>query len=255
MSKPRATSIVETRIGPSDGAVVLRINRPQKRNAIAHADMVYLAARLAEHQHDASVRAIVITGTGDAFTSGQDVNDINALPGAPLAALFELDIDILTRIVMMPKIVIAAVNGVSAGFGNHLAVCSDICLVKQSAKFHFTGVSKSIPSPMLGTLLLPLAIGTKRAKSLYLRGGVYLPEAALHDGFCNEVVEDSEWDAQVERVAAEFCTRDPQVLALNKYLLNQAVMDRLGAVKLSGIAGANMLGDKTALPTGRAKSS
>ncbi len=246
--------IRESRFDAHPGAVLLRIDRPAKRNALREVDMAELGERLHAHHHDPSVRVVFITGTDDAFTSGQDVNDLNAQSGAELAALFERDVDILTRIVTMPKPVVAAVNGVCAGFGNHLAICSDYCVVRSSAMFHFTGAAKGIPSPMLGTLLLPMAIGSKRAKALYLRGGRYPPAKALADGFCNEVVEEREWDEVLGRLAGEFSGRNRQVMALNKHLLNFGAMQMLGAVKLSGIAGAGILSAETALVTGRADS-
>lgn len=243
--------IEESRFSRHAGAVMLRINRPEKRNALREEDMDFLGERLQACHHDNSVRAVFITGTGDAFTSGQDINDINAKSGAELAALFERDVDILTRIVTMPKLVVAAVNGVSAGFGNHLAICSDYCVVRQSAMFHFTGAAKGIPSPMLGTLLLPMTIGLKRAKAIYLRGGKYPPEKALADGLCNEVVAAEDWDTTLESLAGEFCGRNPQVMALNKHLLNHGAVQMVGALKLSGLAGANILSSASNLVTGR----
>ncbi len=245
------STLVETRFEKYPEAVVLRMNRPNKRNALREVEMEHMADRLAALHHDAGTKVIIITGTADAFTSGQDVNDINAMDGPPLAALFERDIDVLSRIITMPKIVIAAVNGVSAGFGNHLAVCSDICVVKASAKFYFTGAAKAVPSPMLGTLLLPMAIGLKRAKGIYLRGAVYTPEQALSDGYCNAVVADAEWDAELEKLAAEFSSRDAQVMTFNKYVLNQGAIAMIGALKLSGFAAAHLLAGATAIPTGR----
>ena len=247
-----STSTVEsTRLANADGAVVIRMNRPEKRNALTEADMHVLSQRLHECHHDPSVRAVVLTGAGNAFTSGQDVNDINSKSGTDLAALFERDADILMRIVTMPKPVIAAVNGVSAGFGNHLAICSDYCMVAASAMFHFTGAAKGIPSPMLGTLLLPMVIGMKRAKAIYLRGGKYSPANALADGLCNEVVSDDGWQPALRLIASEFCGRDPQVLALNKHLLNQGAMQMFGALRLSGLAGASLLSNAVGLKTGR----
>ena len=117
--------------------------------------------------------------------------------------------------------------------------------------FHFTGIAKAIPSPMLGTLLLPMSIGLKRAKALYLRGGRYTPEQVLADGFCNAVVDDERWDEALQTLAEEFCGRSQQVVALNKHLLNQGAMQMLGAVRLSGIAGAGLLSAETNLATGR----
>ena len=243
--------VVETRFAKHPEAALIRMNRPEKRNSMPAKDFAIFGDKIAALQHDTSVKVIFITGTGGAFTSGQDVNDINALKGAELAALFERDIDILSRIVSMPKIVIAAVNGATSGFGNHLAICSDLCIVKKGAKFHFTGAAKALPSLLLGTLLLPMTVGLKRAKSIYLRGGEYTAEQAVADGFCNYAVDDADWDAELEKLAAEFSARNPLTMAHNKYQLNQGAMQMLGAVKLSGLAGAGLLSGATSIPTGR----
>ncbi len=243
--------IVETRFPKSPEAVLIRLNRPAKRNSLPAKEIGVFGDRLAALQHDPTVKVIVITGTGEAFTSGQDVNDINTMQGAELAALFERDIDILTRIVSMPKIVIVAVNGQTSGFGNHLAICADLCIIKKSAKFHFTGAAKALPSLLLGTLLLPMTVGLKRAKSIYLRGGQYSAEQAVADGFCNYAVDDADWDTELEKIAAEFAERNPLTMAHNKYQLNQGALQMLGAVKLSGLAGAGLLSNATSIPTGR----
>ena len=71
----------------------------EEANSLPAKEIGVFGDRLAALQHDPTVKVIVITGTGEAFTSGQDVNDINTMQGAELAALFERDIDILTRIV------------------------------------------------------------------------------------------------------------------------------------------------------------
>lgn len=243
--------IVTTRFEKYPEAVMIRMNRPAKRNSMPAKDIAVFGDTLAQLQHDAQTKVIFITGTGNAFTSGQDVNDINNLQGAELAALFERDIDILTRIVSMPKIVIAAVNGATSGLGNHLTICADLAIIKRGAKFHFTGAAKALPSLLLGTLLLPMTVGLKRAKAIYLRGGEYSAEQAVEDGFCNAVVEPGNWDAEIEKLAAEFAVRNPLTTAHNKYQMNQGVLQMLGAVKLSGLAGAGLLTNATSIPTGR----
>jgi enoyl-CoA hydratase/carnithine racemase len=247
-----SSTIIESRFKASPQAVLLTFNRPERRNALTEDDMQYLCERLASFHHDPTVSAIVVTGAGDAFTSGQDIREINDNRGARLRQLLERDLDVLTRVVTMPKPVVAAVNGVSAGFGNHLAICSDLCLVRDTATFNFTGIRKGIPSPMLGSLLLGMTIGLKRAKGLFLRGGRYLPSEALADGFCNEVIDEDGWDKGLEGLAQELCSRDSEVVALNKYILNQPILDALGASRLSVMAGAGIMSHASAFPTGRA---
>lgn len=248
----RNSTIIESRFTASPQVVLLTFNRPERRNALTEDDMQCLGERLASFRHDPTVSAIVMTGAGDAFTSGQDIREINENRGGRLRQLLERDLDVLTQVVMMPKPVVAAVNGVSAGFGNHLAICSDLCVVREGASFNFTGVHKGIPSPMLGSLLLGMTIGLKRAKALYLRGGRYLPSQALVDGFCNDVVSEEGWPAALEGLAQELSSRDSEVVALNKYILNQAVLEALGASRLSVMAGAGIMSNASAFSTGRA---
>jgi enoyl-CoA hydratase len=243
--------IVETRVPDCPEAVILRLNRPAKRNSLPAKDLDVLGDRLMALSHDIGTKVIFLTGTAEAFTSGQDINDINNLKGAALAALFERDIDILTRIVSMPKIVIAAVNGATSGMGNHIAICSDLCIVKRGAKFHFTGAAKALPSLLVGTLLLPMTVGLKRAKAIYLRGGEYTAEQALADGFVNAIVEPADWDAEIVKLAKEFAARNPLTMAHNKFQLNQAAIQMFGAAKLSGLAGAGLLSEASSIPTGR----
>ena len=160
------------------GIVTLRFNRPQVKNALDPATMLLANRHLVDCQYDRDVRAIFLTGTDDAFCSGVDLKFMNALPPEDRAAALEPAMELMTRIVSMPKIVVAALNGASAGLGNHLVLCCDLSIAKRGAALHFTGPAKGIPSMQFGALLLPMIIGLKRAKWLLLRGGRVTAEEA-----------------------------------------------------------------------------
>jgi len=231
-------------------AAVLRLDRPRVRNALRSQEMRRLIGYMSDCSADPAIKTIVITGTGSAFTGGADINEINRLSGDALAAFINQQVEFLISIVSTPKIVIAAVNGATAGMGNHIAVCSDLCIARTDATFNFTGAAKALPSLLFGTLMLPLTIGMKRAKAIYLRGGKVTADQAVDYGFCNEAVPEGEWEQAIESLVAEFTERSAMTMAHNKFQLNQPVLQLIGAAKLSGLAGSAALSTATSIPTG-----
>lgn len=230
---------------------IIRFNREHVRNALGPDDLLLASKHLMDCQYDPTVNAVFLTGTGSAFTSGFDLKILNSLPPEERLVALDTATELMTRIVMMPKIVIAAVNGASAGLGNHIAICSDLCIAQAGSAFHFTGASKGIPSMQFGALLLPMTIGLKKAKALLLRGGQLPAERAEELGICNEVVPPDDWDAAISRLADEFSAKNTAVLAQNKLQMNQNAFNLIGALKLSAMAGSGQLSDASDLKTGR----
>ena len=253
MSDAQQTTVLETRDATHPSVVTLRLNRPHVKNALGPTEATALRNSLLRLQVDASVKLIFITGTDDAFTAGADINELNALSGDAMSAFIEIQVDLLNHIVLSPKIIVAAVNGVSAGLGNHIVACCDLAIIKETAALHFTGAAKALPSLLMGPLLMPMTIGLKRAKALYLRGGKLSSGQAVEDGLCNEAVAPAQWDSRLAQIASEFSTRNAATMAHNKYQLNQAAFQLVGASKLSGLAGAMSLSQVSNIPTGRLK--
>lgn len=235
------------------GAVTLRFNRPKVRNALRGVDFDRFGRLLAEVENDVETRLIIVTGTANAFCAGADINDLNAMSGDTIAAYIQQQVNVLARITMTPKIVLAAVNGAASGFGNHLITCADLCVMREDAVMHFTGAAKAIPSLLMGALIMPMTIGLKRAKMLYLRGGRLDAAQAVQDGLCNYAVKVADWEAELDKLAAEFSARAPSAMAHNKFQLNQCAFQMLGAARLSGLAGAATLSQMTDIPTGKLK--
>jgi enoyl-CoA hydratase/carnithine racemase len=231
-------------------AAVIRFTREQVRNALGPQQLLQAARHLEDCQHDPGVGVVFLTGTGSAFTSGFDLKQLNELPPEQRPAALDTATELMTRIVTMPKVVIAAVNGNSSGLGNHIAICSDLCVVRRGAAFHFTGSAKGIPSMQYGALLLPMVIGLKRAKSLLLRGGRLDADEAERLGLCNEVVDEAGWDAHIDALAEEFSGKHAATIAQNKYQLNQLAFQLLGALKLSSLAGASQMAAAESFATG-----
>lgn len=232
------------------GAAVVRLNRPEVSNALRVQDIEALGRVFAELQFDAGVQTIFFTGQGKTFTGGADINDLNRLSGEGMLAYMDATSDILTRVLTMPKVVIALVNGASAGFGNHFAACADLCFIHESASFNFTGSAKAIPSMLIGASVMPLCIGMKHAKSLYLCGGRLSAERSVELGLANDSVANAAWAELPRSLAREFAGKAAITMAHNKLQVNQAALQLVGASRLSIMAGAMALSGRSDIPTG-----
>jgi enoyl-CoA hydratase/carnithine racemase len=251
MTEPQDISVQRIDDVKVPGVATIRFNRPEVKNALTPADMLQVARHLFDCQHDPNVKAVFLTGSGNAFCAGADLKALNAEARERRAQSLDAATELMTRIVSTPKIVVAAVNGVSAGLGNHIALCSDLCIAVRDATFHFTGAAKGIPSMQYGGLLLPMVIGLKRAKELLLRGGKVTAERAEQLGICNTVVAPEQWPSEVAALAADLATRDPATMAHNKFQANQIAFQLYGALKLSALAGGAHMAAADSFPPGR----
>ncbi|MDX6302883.1 MAG: 2-(1,2-epoxy,2-dihydrophenyl)acetyl-CoA isomerase [Nocardioidaceae bacterium] len=177
----------------ADGVATLTLNRPQAMNSLDLATKTALLDAVTTAAEDASVRCVVLTGAGRAFSVGQDLKEhVQILQDGPPEALFRTVPEhynpIVTAIATMPKPVIAAVNGVAAGAGASLAFACDLRVLGHGGGFNlaFSGIGLSCDSGSSWTL--PRLVG--RAKALEL---LYFPrtvssEEALDLGLATKVV-------------------------------------------------------------------
>jgi enoyl-CoA hydratase/carnithine racemase len=179
--------LIET---PAPGVVLLRINRPEARNALNRE----VRAKLAEHfdrlGHDPEVRAIVLTGNQDAFAAGADIRDVADADA----------IDIMTRpteyhwrsVAACPKPIVAAVNGYALGGGCELAMHCDIIVAGESASFGQPEVKIGIMPGAGGTQRLTRAVGKYKAMKMVLLGEPVSAREAESMGLVSELVPDAE---------------------------------------------------------------
>lgn len=236
---------------PGPGLATIELRRPAARNALGAEELGILNATLIECDEDPEIQAVVLTGSQGAFCAGADINALNRLQGVEMARYMDGWTQLLTRIVSMPKIVIVAMNGVSAGAGNHMAICSDLCVARADAIMHFTGSAKGIPSIELGALLLPMAVGLKRAKQILLCGGTVDADLALQMGLCNAVLPVDGWQEGLKQFCSPFGAKNRIAVAHTKTVLNQSAFQMLGALKLSVLAGNAYLSSAPDFTPGR----
>lgn len=175
-------------------AMVLTFSRPEALNAFRDRTFQELRAALTEAEHDDTVRAVVLTGSGRAFCAGVDLAETEAklrnAAGRDLSAVVSGFQDLTRRLVALPKIVISAVNGIAVGVGAELALASDLRIASESASFAFMEVRRGL-YPTNGVLyFLPRIVGHGRAVDFLLTGDRIDAAQALASGLVSRVVPD-----------------------------------------------------------------
>lgn len=206
----------------AEGIGRLTIDRPDKLNALDKATGAELFDAVERLRDDSTVRAIVLTGAGRAFSAGGDVREMSRADEMP-EGFFEELLQTLNRTVLalceMPKPVIAAVNGIAAGLGFNLALAADIRIAARNAEFTQAFLKIGLIPDGGGTYLLPRIVGWARATELILSARTVSSEEALRLGIVHEVVDDDEFPESVETWARRLADGPTAAIGRVKQLL------------------------------------
>lgn len=202
--------------------MVLRINRPDKKNALMDAMYRALGDRIVAADADENVRALVITGVGDSFTAGNDMVDFLNQQGAfeTTGACY-----FMRSLFDFGKPVLAAVNGLAVGIGTTLLLHCDFAYAGDSASFRMPFVSIGIAPEFCSTYLLPLYLGHRRAAELLYAGERFDAHKAHHFGIVNAVVPDARLMEHTLAQAQKLAAQPPAALRTCKRLLRQALRE------------------------------
>jgi 2-(1,2-epoxy-1,2-dihydrophenyl)acetyl-CoA isomerase len=207
------------------------LNRPDVMNAWDKQLGTELRAAVDEAGADDSVRSVVITGAGRGFSSGADLKaGFDATPeGHPDVgtALRERYHPIIARLRLMPKPVLAAVNGPAVGIGCSLALCCDLIVARESAYFLLAFVNIGLVPDGGSSFLLPERIGLARATEMAMLGERIGARQALEWGLINRVAADDEFEATVDELAARLAAGPTAAYAGMKDQLNQWLFARM----------------------------
>jgi 2-(1,2-epoxy-1,2-dihydrophenyl)acetyl-CoA isomerase len=197
--------VVETRAGVR----WVRLDRPEKRNAMTRAMAGRLREALADAQADDEVRVVVLTGTGPkAFCSGADKKELAGGPDSMISERRSADDTIfpVDELVLFPKPTIAAVNGPAFGGGTTMAMAADLRVCAESATLTFGLASLGLPPEWGSSYLLWRQIGWSRALDVLLTDRTLDADEALMMGLVNRVVPDEvlvdETQALAEQLAS-----------------------------------------------------
>ena len=198
---------------PAEGVTLVRINRPEARNALNMEVRRLIAKHLTEAGEDEAVRCVVLTGNEKSFAAGADIKE---MAGAGTVDMIARGTHKLWRtIAACPKPVIAAVNGFALGGGCELAMTCDIIIAGESAQFGQPEVKIGIMPGGGGTQRLTRAAGKYKAMRYILTGDLFGTREAFDMGLVSEIVPD----ADVERRAIEMAQ---QIAALSPLAIQQA---------------------------------
>jgi 2-(1,2-epoxy-1,2-dihydrophenyl)acetyl-CoA isomerase len=203
------------------GVATLRFNRPQVFNSVNKEVALALQQHLRACQQDASVRAVLLTGTGKAFCAGQDLAEITGPDSPEVADIVEKLYNPIVQLIRdLEKPVVAAVNGVAAGAGANLALACDVVVAKESAAFIQAFSKIGLVPDSGGTYFLPRLIGLQRASALMLTGDKVSAAEAVQMGMIYRAYPDETFDQEVAALVQKLAALPTKGLAYTKQLLN-----------------------------------
>ena len=208
------------RVEQREGWQRLVLNRPDKLNALNEDMMVALIAALKAAGEDPACRAVLLTGEGRGFCSGQELSPA-VMPGAggppDLGKLADrYHHEVVRRLRGLPKPVVCAVNGVAAGAGASFALACDIVLAARSATFVQAFARIGLVPDSGGSFFLPRLVGEARARALAMLAEPVSSEQAEAWGMIWKAVDDAELAGQAEALTVRLAAQPTAALGLMK---------------------------------------
>ncbi|AKJ08325.1 enoyl-CoA hydratase/carnithine racemase [Archangium gephyra] len=200
------------------GILSLTFNRPQKKNAFT-GEMYEAAARaLTEADSNDAVRVVVLTGSGGAFTAGNDLKDfLEHPPAGEDSPVFRF----LRALAHHSRPVVAGVDGVAVGIGTTLLLHCDYVAASERAVFSMPFVNLGLSPEGASSVLLPRVAGLALASELLMFGEPFDAPTALRAGIINQVVPEASLAEVVRKRAAALAARPVESLRLTKRLLRE----------------------------------
>ena len=190
----------------ADGIAILTLNRPDKLNALDYGTIDRLMALLDAIEDDPAVRAIILTGTGRAFSAGADITEFaDSVRRGVEPALKEFvrrGQRLTRRVEAYPKPIIAAVNGLAFGAGCEVVEAAALAIASNQAEFAKPEVKLGMPPTFGGTQRLPRLVGRKRALKLILTGERIPATEARQIGLVTDVVPPDRLLIEAKTIAA-----------------------------------------------------
>ena len=190
----------------------LLLNRPEARNGMTN--------RMVREAHEAlsvvsqmqDVRVLLLTGAGDSFCPGADLNQIGQASDDPLEACEQTHFQVPALLHQMPQLTIAAINGACAGAGFGWACGCDIRVAKQSAMLNTAFLNVAVAGDMGVPWSLPRLVGAAKARELSFFSAKFSANEAHQIGLVARVFDDENFSEEVEAVVQQFLERSPTAL-------------------------------------------
>lgn len=202
----------------NDGIAWITLNRPEKMNALNTQLIEELTETLKKVEDEDSVRAVVLTGEGKGFCSGQDLKDVSG--DKEISDIVKESYNpMIEALVGMEKPVIAAVNGTAAGAGMSLALACDFRLAHKEAKFVEAFIHIGLVPDSGSTYFLPRIVGHAKAMELAALGDKITAEQAKELGLVTKVIDSEDWSGGVQAFASKLANMPTKAIGLIKRYL------------------------------------
>jgi enoyl-CoA hydratase/carnithine racemase len=200
---------------------VLTLNRPQARNSLSEALLQALGGALTAIARERTVRAVIVTANGPAFSAGHDLKELNSRRSdadrgrAYFKHIMELCSTVMQQIVMLPQPVIAAVQATATAAGCQLVASCDLAVASRTAKFATPGVNIGLfcSTPMVA---LSRNVPRKHAMEMLLTGELIAAEDAARIGLINHVVEPGTEREEALQLAKKITSKSALTLKIGK---------------------------------------
>ncbi|MDO6823706.1 enoyl-CoA hydratase [Marinobacter sp. 1_MG-2023] len=211
--------------------LTVRINRPERKNALTHAMYTALGDALEKADSDADIRCVLFTGSEECFTAGNDLSDFaSGLTGAftetPVGRF-------LLLLAKARKPVVAAVNGPAVGIGTTMLLHCDMVFSGTNTRFQMPFASLGLCPEGGSSLLLPTWIGRVRAAELLMLGDTFSSEDAYRLGLINRVCDPADTEQTAIQVCQRLASQPPAAIRATKKLLSSPTHDELAATMLA----------------------
>lgn len=230
-----------------DGVATVTFVRPERLNALTFEVYADLRDLLGELEHREDTRVLVITGEGDGFCSGGDVNGIIGrlleMDSRDLLEFTRMSGAVVERMRRLPIPIIVAVNGVAAGAGAVIALAADLRLMAASASFQFLFTRVGLAGADMGSAyLLPRVVGLGRATEILLLGEKVSPADAVVMGLASRVVDDDRLADETTALARSLADGPTLALGATKVLLGRELdMDLGSSIELEAFTQALLM--------------
>lgn len=211
-----------------DGIATVTLNRPELLNAInpeVHAELEDLFVDISR---DESIKVVILTGAGKAFSAGGDIKRMAERAGTQHGLEYSLRVPqktmrIYNALLDVEQPIIAAVNGDAIGLGANIALFCDISVVSETAKLGDTHVKVGLVAGDGGAIIWPLLLGPQKAKEFLMRGMLVKGAEAARIGLVNHAVPAEEVLSRAKEIAQELAALPKWAVRWTKMSMNKAI--------------------------------
>lgn len=211
----------------SDNVMHLTLNRPDSLNAFSPEMLDGLTASIKDANHDSQIRAIIIKGSGRAFSAGGDVKKMGVRDSVTTYYSLGKTNELIMAMHHSKKPIIAAVHGVAAGAGFNLAMAADIILAREDTKLILSFSKVGLMSDGGGSFFLTRVVGPYRAKELLLNAEPLSAQEAQALNIVNHVYEKDKFNEKVQAFANKMATGPATAYEFIKKTVNQSLHSNL----------------------------